>query len=132
VTTLVRALRSQYLELVAIDRREDFDWWKDHIIRASADEVLIGLRDERARRTAHALLVETSILPGVVEAAESDGPLRERLRIYVKNLEFDVIDARYRDDLRRGAAHLLKQGSTTLTETASAELAASLFDDLTG
>lgn len=123
IGTLARTLRQPYVELVSIPRREDFDWWKDHIIRASEREILIGLRDERARRTAHGLLVQTSLLPKVVEAANSDGPLRERLRIYVKNLEFDVVDVRYHDDLRRDASRTVKAGGLRLSEDDARALA---------
>ncbi|MBK1787113.1 hypothetical protein [Prauserella cavernicola] len=122
-STLTRTLREPYVELVSIARREDFDWWKDHIIRASEREILIGLRDERARRTAHGLLVQTSLLPKVVEAADSDGSLRERLRIYVKNLEFDVVDVRYHDDVRRDISRIVKAGGRRLTEDEARALA---------
>lgn len=125
IGTLTRTLRQPYVELVAIPRREDFDWWKDHIIRASEREILIGLRDERARRTAHGLLVQTSLLPKVVEAADSDGALRERLRIYVKNLEFDVVDVRYHDDLRREISRIVKAGGRRLDEDEARALAES-------
>ncbi|MET7392023.1 hypothetical protein ABZS66_00790 [Dactylosporangium sp. NPDC005572] len=123
VDTLARTLSQPHIELAVIDEQEHFDWWKDHIIRASPREILIGLRDERSRRTAHALLVETSMLPEVVEAADSDGSLRDRLRIYVKNLEFDVIDARYRDDIRRGVARVVKHGGQALPRDESLALA---------
>ena len=115
VAGLARTLGQQSVELASIDSEQDFDWWKDHVIRSSPAEVLLGLRDERARKIAHALLVSTSLLPEVVEAAQTDGPLRERLRIYVKNLEFDVIDARYGDDVRRGVSRIIKPGGVTLT-----------------
>jgi DNA-binding XRE family transcriptional regulator len=116
VEGLVRTLLQQNVELSAIDTEQDFDWWKDHVIRSSPQEVLLGLRDERARGVAHALLVSTSLLPEVVEAAHTDGALRDRLRIYVKNLEFDVIDARYRDDVRRGICRVIKAGGLTMSE----------------
>lgn len=117
VEGLTRTLLQQNVELAAIDSADDFDWWKDHIIRSSPQEVLLGLRDERARTVAHALLVSTSLLPQVVEAAHTDGALRDRLRIYVKNLEFDVIDARYHDDVRRGVTRVIKGGGLSLSET---------------
>jgi DNA-binding XRE family transcriptional regulator len=117
VAGLTRTLLQQNLELAAIDSDPEFDWWKDHIIRSSQQEVLLGLRDERARTVAHALLVSTSLLPEVVEAAHTDGALRDRLRIYVKNLEFDVIDARYRDDVRRGITRVIKTGGLALSES---------------
>lgn len=124
VDGLTRTLLQQNVELVAIDAEQEFDWWKDHIIRSSEQEILLGLRDERARKVAHALLVSTSLLPEVVSAAHTDGALRDRLRIYVKNLEFDVIEARYRDDLRRGVTRVLKHGGITVSEAVAAETAA--------
>jgi hypothetical protein len=123
VEVLTRTLLQQNIELSAIDSEPDFDWWKDHIIRSSQPEVLLGLRDERARKVAHALLVSTSLLPRVVEAAQTDGSLRDRLRIYIKNLEFDVIDARYRDDARRGVSRVLKTGGVALDKTEARTLA---------
>lgn len=128
VDGLARTLRRPNIELVAIDSEKDFDWWKDHIIRSSEPEILLGLRDERARKVAHALLVSTSLLPEVVSAAQTDGGLRDRLRIYVKNLEYDVIDARYRDDLRRGVARLIKRGGVTLSDTEAGDVAAAEID----
>ena len=125
IATLARTLHQSSVELVAVDELAEFDWWKDHIIRSSPREVVVGLRDTTARKTAHALLVDTSFLPRVLEAADGDGQLRERLRIYVKNLEFSVIDARYKDDLRRGAMRVLKQGGISLSEAESMELARS-------
>lgn len=123
VEVLTRTLLQQSIELSAIDSEPDFDWWKDHIIRSSQPEVLLGLRDDRARKVAHALLVSTSLLPRVVEAAQTDGSLRDRLRIYIKNLEFDVIDARYRDDARRGVSRVLKTGGVALDEAEARTLA---------
>lgn len=128
IGTLARTMALPQIELVAVDRREDFDWWKDHLIRSSEREVLIGLRDEDARRVSHALLVQTSMLPAVVEAADSDSSLRDRLRIYVKNLEFDVIEARYTDDLCRGTARLLKAGGLALSPEESRRLAEAEID----
>lgn len=121
--TLARTLRQPHIELVSITKRDDFDWWKDHIIRASEREILIGLRDERARRTAHGLLVQTSMLPEVVEAADSDGSLRDRLRIYVKNLEFDVVESRYHDDVRRRISRIIKPGGQHLSHDEAHTLA---------
>jgi hypothetical protein len=123
VEGLTRTLLTQSVELSAIDSDGQFDWWKDHVIRASEPEVLLGLRDERARTVAHALLVSTSQLPDVVEAAHTDGSLRDRLRIYVKNLEFEVIDARYRDDVRRGVCRVLKTGGVMLDESEARAIA---------
>lgn len=123
VETMARTMALPHVELVAIDESSNFDWWKDHIIRSSEREILIGLRDNQARRIAHALLVQTSMLPDVVEAADSDGSMRDRLRIYVKNLEFDVVDARYRDDLRLGVTRIIKPGGRALSIEESRELA---------
>lgn len=123
VDTMARTIRLPHVEMAAIDRPDDFDWWKDHIIRSSEREILIGLRDERARQVAHALLVQTSMLPDVVGAADADGSLRDRLRIYVKNLEFDVVDARYQDDLRRGVTRILSAGGRALTVDESRAIA---------
>lgn len=125
VATLARTIEQPFIELVAV---AEFDWWKDHIIRSSEREILIGLRDDRARTVAHALLVQTSMLPDVVEAADSDGSLRDRLRIYVKNLEFEVVDARYRDDLRRGVTRIIKSGGMTLSHDEAVALAESEID----
>jgi hypothetical protein len=126
---LTRTLLQSNVELSAIDSEAHFDWWKDHIIRSSPQEVLLGLRDKRARQVAHALLVRTSLLPEVVEAAHADGALRDRLRIYVKNLEFDVIDARYRDDLRRGVSRLIKTGGVPMSEADAQEAADREIDE---
>lgn len=128
IQTLARTVGLPHIELVAIDRREDFDWWKDHVIRSSAREVLIGLRDEEARKVSHAILVQTSMLSSVIEAADSDSSLRDRLRIYVKNLEYDVIEARYADDLCRGAARMLKAGGISLSPEESRRLAEAEID----
>lgn len=121
VDTLARTLALAHVELVAID--EGFNWWQEHIVRSSEREVLIGLHDKRARKVAHALLVQTNVLPSVVEAADSDESLRDRLRIYVKNLEFDVVDARYRDDLRRGVARIVKGGGVAVPRDEALRLA---------
>lgn len=123
IATLTHALRQRRLELTAIDDAADFDWWKDHIIRSSPREMLLGLRDERARQTAHALLVETEFLPQVVDAADKDANLRDRLRIYVKNLEFDVIEERYRDDLRTGVSRLVKPAGQDMSAEEAFQLA---------
>ncbi|WP_439030551.1 hypothetical protein [Gordonia terrae] len=131
IETLATALSEPRLELVAVDRESDFDWWKDHLIRSSPGEVLLGLRDHRARQVAHALLVQTSTLPQVVEAAQSDSSLRDRMRIYVKNLEFDVIDARYQDDLRRGVTRVIKRGGESLDRDDAYNLAERELRNLT-
>lgn len=116
---LARTLAQPYMELTAVDKPRDFDWWKDHIIRSSAREILLGLRDPRARKVAHALLVQTSMLPDVIEAADTDNSLRDRLRIYVKNLEFDLVDERYTDDLRRGVTRMIKDAGETIAPAAA-------------
>ncbi|KAA1379922.1 hypothetical protein [Aeromicrobium fastidiosum] len=121
VETLATTLAVPHVELAVVEDDDAFDWWKDHIIRASEHEVLLGLHDPGLRGVAHSLLVQTSALPAVVEAA--DNALRDRLRIYVKNLEFDVIDARYRDDLRRGRARIIKAGGVALTIAEASALA---------
>ncbi|MCU1483036.1 MAG: hypothetical protein JWQ19_3822 [Subtercola sp.] len=123
IDTLARTLGSTPVELAVIDDRKNFDWWKDHIIRASEREIVLGLRDERARTVAHALLVHTSMLPDLVNAADNDSALRDRLRIYVKNLEFEVVDARYRDDLRLGVARIVKEGGLALDAPSARRLA---------
>jgi hypothetical protein len=128
---LSRAITAPYVELTAVDEPRDFDWWKDHIIRSSAHEIMLGLRNPRARKIAHALLVQTSMLPDVIEAADTDNSLRDRLRIYVKNLEFDLIDERYADDLRRGVTRMIKSEGEAVSPTAGqvraeAEIAALL------
>lgn len=132
IQTLARTIAQPYIELVAIDAEADFDWWKDHLIRASQTETLIGLRDEAARRVSHSLLVQTRALPGALEAAGSDTALRERLRIYVKNLEFDVINERYQDDLRRGTARMIKEGGRVLSAEESLEMATAEINSYLG
>ncbi|MEX5635877.1 hypothetical protein [Parafrankia sp. FMc2] len=130
VEGLTRTLLQQNIELSAIDSERDFDWWKDHIIRSSQQEIMLGLRDERARKVAHALLVSTSLLPDVVETAHTDGALRDRLRIYVKNLEFDVIEARYYDDARRGVSRVLKTGGLALDASEARSIAEREIHDM--
>jgi hypothetical protein len=119
VGRLAKALAQPYVELTAVDRRQDFDWWKDHIIRSSSAEIMLGLRNARARQVAHGLLVRTTTLPDVVQAADTDNSLRDRLRIYVKNLEFAIIAERYADDIRRGVARTLKVAGEQLDAAAS-------------
>ena len=116
VDTYAQALAQPFVEVTAIDHPRDFDWWKDHIIRSSPREIMLGLRDARARRVAHALLVQTTMLPDVVEAAETDSSLRDRLRIYVKNLEFAIVNERYQDEVKRGVARVIKHATESLTE----------------
>jgi hypothetical protein len=114
VQTLAHALQKPFVEMAAVESPAVFDWWKDHITRSSPRETVIGLRGERARSTAHALLVRARALPQIVESSEDPG-LRERLRVYVKNLNYDIIDERYRDDLSRGITRVVKAGSEVLT-----------------
>jgi hypothetical protein len=116
VSNLSHTLMMPFIEIALVNNLRDFDWWKDHIIRSSPREILLGLRNARARRVAHALLVQTTMLPDVVESAETDSSLRDRLRIYVKNLEFGIIDERYHDDLRRGLVRVVKSAAETLSE----------------
>jgi hypothetical protein len=118
-----RALLQANTEIITVDTLGEFDWWKDHLIRSSQREVLIGLRDERARAVAHALLISTDYLPQVVDDSYGFGPLSDRMRIYVKNLEFDMIDARYRDDLKRGRTRMIKHGGQQITEDEARALA---------
>jgi hypothetical protein len=130
IKTLSNVLQKPYVEMCCLEPPADFDWWKDHVIRSSADETVIGLRGERARSTAHALVVHTSVLPQVIEAGAEDASLRERLRLYVKNLDFALIDERYRDDLKRGATRLIKSASLELSADEADVLAAAEIDEL--
>ena len=122
IMTLARTLEKPYVEMSVVEPPAEFDWWKDHIIRTSPFETMVGLRDKRARSVAHALAVRASVLPQVVDAAPTD-ELREHLRIYVKNLEFGLLDERYRDDLARETVRMLKPGSIELTPDAATSLA---------
>jgi hypothetical protein len=124
IRTLSGVLQKPYVEMCCVEPPSDFDWWKDHIIRSSADETVIGLRGDRARSTAHALVVHTSMLPQVIEAGAEDPGLRERLRLYVKNLDFALIDERYRDDLKRGTTRLINGASEEVTANEADVLAA--------
>ncbi len=47
------------------------------------------------------------MLPEVIETGAQDAQLRERLRVYVRNLTFDIVDERYTDDLNRGVTRLI-------------------------
>lgn len=49
-------------------------------------------------------------MPQVLESG-GDRELRERLRVYVKNLNCDIINERYRDDLGHGIGRIVKAGS---------------------
>jgi hypothetical protein len=115
IQTLAHVLQKPFVEMAAVEPPAAFDWWKDHITRSSPRETVIGLRGEKARSTAHALLVRASALPQVLESGDGDPELRERLRVYVKNLGYDIIDERYRDDLSRGITRIIKGGSEYLT-----------------
>lgn len=123
VTNLARAMELPFIEIVSIDAPENFDWWKDHIIRASEREIFVGLRDPEARHIAHALLVQTTLLPEVVEAADTDSSMRDRLRVYVKNLEFEIVRDRYEDDLRLGTSRIVKSVTEQLDPESSRERA---------
>ena len=48
VETFAHVLKKPYMEVATVEPPQSFDWWKDHIIRCSPRETLIGLRDERA------------------------------------------------------------------------------------
>ena len=124
IATLTRILQRPYVEICSVEPPADFDWWKDHIIRSSAEETVIGLRGERARSIAHALVVPASMLPQIIEAGAADPAQREPLRLYVKNLDYSLIDERYRDDLKRGAVRMIKDASTRLATDAAHDLAA--------
>lgn len=128
--TFTQTLAQPFVEVTAVEHPRDFDWWKDHIIRSSPREIMLGLRDARARKVAHALLVQTTMLPDVVEAAETDGSLRDRLRIYVKNLEFTLVNERYQDDVRRGVTRVIKHATESLTEAEARSRASAEIDKL--
>jgi hypothetical protein len=115
VNTFAHVLEKPYVEVAVVEPPHTFDWWKDHVIRCSPRETIIGLRGERARRTAHGLLVRSAILPQVLASGDVDPQLRERLRVYVKNLNYDVTEERYRDDLSRGVIRLVKPGGEELS-----------------
>lgn len=123
IQTLTRALLQNSLELSSVDDPRDFDWWKDHLVRTTPREIMLGLRDPKARKVAHALLVQTTSLPDVIQAADSDSSLRNRLRIYVKNLEFDIVSERYHDDQRRGTTRTIKAVTETFTLESARRLA---------
>jgi hypothetical protein len=112
--TLASTLELPFVEMAAVVDPAGFDWWKSHIIRSSPRETLIGLRGERARSVAHGLLVRSSALPQVLESGEEGAELRERLRLYAKNVDFELIDERYRDDRARGVTTVVKAGTETL------------------
>jgi hypothetical protein len=128
--TFTQTLAQPFVEVTMVEHLRDFDWWKDHIIRSSPREIMLGLRDARARQVAHALLVQTTMLPDVVEAAETDGSLRDRLRIYVKNLEFALVNERYQDDVRRGVTRVIKHATESLTEAEARSRAAAEIEKL--
>ena len=123
VETFAHVLKKPYMEVATVEPPQSFDWWKDRIIRCSPRETLIGLRDERARRIAHGLLVRLTILPQVLASGEVDPQLRERLRVYVKNLNYDLTEERYRDDLMRGVTRLIKAGGEVLSRDDALALA---------
>jgi hypothetical protein len=74
--------------------------------------------------------VQTTVLPDVVEAAETDGSLRNRLRIYVKNLEFAIVNERYQDDARRGVTRVIKHATEALTPVQARDRAAAEIEKL--
>jgi hypothetical protein len=119
VETFAHVLAKPYVEVAAVEPPHAFDWWKDHLIRCSPSETLIGLRGTKARRIAHALLVRSTLLPQVLASGHEDPELRERLRLYVKNLEYVITDERYRDDLARGVTRLVKSGAEDLSRDAA-------------
>ncbi|TNC29218.1 hypothetical protein [Amycolatopsis alkalitolerans] len=119
VETLARVLERPYVEVATVEPPNVFDWWKDHLIRCSPRETLIGLRGERARKVAHGLLVRATFLPQVLDSGDQDPELRERLRVYVKNLNYDITDERYRDDLTRGTTRLIKSATEDLSRDAA-------------
>jgi hypothetical protein len=49
--------------------------------------------------------------------------MRERLRIYVKNLGYEITDERYRDDLKRGITRAIKTGAEELSQQQAFERA---------
>ncbi|MGW4339825.1 hypothetical protein ACWEK5_44670 [Rhodococcus koreensis] len=114
-STLANALEQPFVEMAAVNEPGNFDWWKSHIIRSSPRETLIGLRGERARAVAHGLLVRSSALPHVVGSGEANTELRERLRLYAKNLDFELIDERYSDDQARGVTRTIKSATEKLS-----------------
>lgn len=115
IETLAHTLQKPFVEMSAVEPPATFDWWKDHIIRSSPRETLIGLRGEKARNIAHGLLVRASMLPQILESGAENPEMRERLRIYVKNLSYEITDERYRDDLKRGITRAIKTGAEELT-----------------
>jgi len=119
IETFAHVLEKPYAEVAAVEPPYGFDWWKDHLIRCSPRETIIGLRGERARKVAHGLLVRATFLPQVLDSGEGDPELRERLRVYVKNLSYDITDERYRDDLERGVTRLIKSGVENLSRDAA-------------
>jgi len=123
VGTLAHTLQKPFVEMTVVEPPAAFDWWKDHIIRTSPRETLIGLRGEKARNIAHGLLVRASMLPQILESGAEDPELRELLRIYVKNLSYEINDERYRDDLKRGVTRIIKSGAEELTPNQAHERA---------
>jgi len=132
IETLAHALEKPYVEMTAVESPAAFDWWKDHITRSSPRETVIGLRGEKARSTAHALLVRASALPQILESGAGDAELRERLRVYIKNLDYDIIDERYRDDLGRGITRIIKAGAEHLSPDQALARAESELGRMTG
>ena len=120
--TLARILAKPYVEFAVVEAPGEFDWWKNHTIRAAASEIVLGLRGSLARNVCSALAVRTQVLPNVVEG-ETDDDLRERLRIYAKNLDFSVIDERYHHDLVRSNVRVVKSASSAFEPKEAREFA---------
>ena len=128
--TLAKILELPFVEVSTVVDSSGFDWWKAHLIRASPRETLIGLRGERARSVAHGLLVRSSALPQVLANGAEDGELRERLRLYAKNLDFELIDERYLDDRARGVTRTVKAATETLSADEAREVARAVVREM--
>jgi hypothetical protein len=123
VQTLAHVLEKPYVEVTTVEPPHEFDWWKNHLIRCSPRETLIRSLDEKARKVAPALLVRSSLLPQILSSGHHDPALRERLRVYVKNLDYSFTDERYSDDLARGVTRLVKWGAEDISQDAALERA---------
>jgi hypothetical protein len=132
VETFAHVLEKPYVEVATVEPPNAFDWWKNHLTRSSPREALVGLRGAKARSIAHAILVRSTMLPQVLELGAEDRELRERLRVYVKNLDYVITDERYKDDLARGVTRLIKPGGEALSRDASLARAESVVNDLLG
>lgn len=132
VETLAHVLEKPYVEMTTVEPPHAFDWWKDHLIRCSPRETIIGLRGEKARKIAHGLLVRATIIPQVLASGDENPELRERLRVYVRHLNFDITDERYRDDLDRGITRMVKPGGEDLGRDAALARAETEIRSLVG